>query len=56
MESQQIQVKVIFLVSTYDKISSEILSSTVESSPFEELSGITIDGELTFHNIIMLRS
>ena len=51
MESQQIQVKVIFLVSTYDKISSKILSSTVESSPSEELLGITIDSVLIFHNL-----
>ena len=38
-----------FLVSSYEKISLKILSSTVESSPFEEFLGITIDSELTFH-------
>ena len=37
-----------FLVSPYEKISLQILGSTVESSPCEELSGITIDSELIF--------
>ena len=38
-----------FLVSLYEKISLKIPSFTVESSPCEELSGIIIDSELTFH-------
>ena len=42
-----------FLVSTYEKISLKIPVSTVESSPCEELLGITIDGELTFHKHII---
>ena len=41
-----------FLVSPYDKISFKILGSTIESSPSEELLGITIDSELTFHKRI----
>ena len=32
-----------FLVSPYEKITLKILGSTVESSPCEELLGITID-------------
>ena len=42
-----------FLVSPYQKISLKILDSTVESSPCEELLGITIDSELTFHKHII---
>ena len=34
------------MVSAYEKISLKILVSTVESSPCEELLGITIDSEL----------
>ena len=41
-----------FLVSPYEKISLKILGSTIESSPSEELLGITIDSELTFHKHI----
>ena len=43
-----------FLGSPYEKISLKILDSTVESSPYKDLSGITSDGELTFqkHDII----
>ena len=41
-----------FLVSPYDKISLKILGSTIESSPSEELLGITIDSELIFHKRI----
>ena len=41
-----------FLVSSYEKISLKILGSTIESSPSEELLGITIDSELTFHKHI----
>ena len=42
-----------FLVSPYEKISLKILGSAVESSPCEELLGITIDNELTFHKHII---
>ena len=42
-----------FLVSPYQKISLKILDSTVESSPCEELLGITVDSELTFHKHII---
>ena len=42
-----------FLISPYEKISLKILGSTVESSPCEELLGITIDSELTFHKHII---
>ena len=42
-----------FLVSPYEKISLKILGSTIESSPSEELLGITIDSELTFHKHIL---
>ena len=47
-----------FLVSPYEKISLKILGSTIESSPSEELLGITIESELTFqkHNITMFQS
>ena len=38
-----------FLVIPYEKISLKILGSTIDSSPPEELLGITIDSELTFH-------
>ena len=41
-----------FLVSPYEKISLKILGSTIESSPSEELLGITIDSEFTFHKRI----
>ena len=41
-----------FLVSLYEKIGLKILGSTVESSPSDELFGITIDSELTFHKHI----
>ena len=43
-----------FLGSPYEKISLKILDSTVESSPYKDLSGVTSDGELTFqkHDII----
>ena len=41
-----------FLVNPYEKISLKILGSTIESSPSEELLGITIDSELTFHKHI----
>ena len=41
-----------FLVSPYEKISLKTLGSTIESSPSEELLGITIDSELTFHKHI----
>ena len=40
------------MVSLYEKIGLKILGSTVESSPSEELLGITIDSELTFHKHI----
>ena len=40
------------MVSPYEKISLKILGSTIESSPSEELLGITIDSELTFHKHI----
>ena len=43
-----------FLVSPYQKISLKMLGSTIESSPSEELLGITIDSELTFHKHYML--
>ena len=43
-----------FLVSAYEKISLKILGSTVEYSPCEELLGITVDSELTFHKHIIL--
>ena len=42
-----------FLVSPYEKISLKILGSTVESSPCEELLGITTDSEVTFHKHIL---
>ena len=42
-----------FLVSSYEKISLKILGPTIESSPSEELLGITIDSELTFHKHII---
>ena len=42
-----------FLVSPYEKISLKILGSIVESSTCEELLGITIDSELTFHKHII---
>ena len=42
-----------FLVSPYEKIGLKILGSTVESSPCEELLGITIDSELTVHKHII---
>ena len=46
-----------FLCSLYEKSSLKILGSSVESSPCEEILGITIDSELTFHkHIISLRS
>ena len=38
-----------FLVNPCEKTSLKILGSTVKSSPCEELLGITIDSELTFH-------
>ena len=41
------------LVSLYKKISLKILGSTVGSIPSEELLGITIDSELTFHKHII---
>ena len=41
------------MVITYDKISLKILSSAVESSPCEELLGITIDSVLIFHKPII---
>ena len=41
------------MVSPFEKISLKILGSTVESSPCEELLGITIDSELTFHKHII---
>ena len=40
-------------MSPYNKISLNILDFTVEPSPCEELSGITIDNELRFHKHIM---
>ena len=40
------------MVSLYEKISFKILGSTIESSSSEELLGITIDSELTFHKDI----
>ena len=42
-----------FLVSPYGKLSLKILDSTIESSPCEELLGITIDSELTFHKHVI---
>ena len=42
-----------FLVSPYEKISLKILGSTVKYSSCEELLGITIDSELTFHKHII---
>ena len=42
-----------FLVSPYEKLSLKILDSTIESSPCDELLGITIDNELTFHKHII---
>ena len=41
-----------FLVSLHEKICLKILGSTIESSPSEELLGIIIDKELTFHKHI----
>ena len=41
-----------FLVSPYEKISLKILGSAIESRPSEELLGITIDSELTFHKYV----
>ena len=41
-----------FLVSPYEKISLKILGFTIASGPSEELLGITIDSELTFHKHI----
>ena len=41
------------MVSPYEKISLKILGSTVESSLCEELLGITIDSEFTFHKHII---
>ena len=40
------------MVSPYEKISLKILGSTIESSPSEELLGIKINSELTFHKHI----
>ena len=40
------------MVSPYEEISSKILGSIIESSPSEELLGITIDSELIFHKQI----
>ena len=42
-----------FLVSPYEKLSLKILDSTIESSPCEELLGITIGSELTVHKHII---
>ena len=41
------------MISPYEKISLKTLGSTVESSPCEELFGITIDSELTFQKHII---
>ena len=54
MDSLQIQVNVVFLVSPYEKISLKLLSSTIEPSPSEELLGITTDSEFTFYKHITL--
>ena len=42
-----------FLISPYEKLSSKILDSTVESSLCEEHLGIRMDSELAFHKHIM---
>ena len=45
-----------FLVSPYEKISLKLLGSNIESSPCEELSGITIDSYIcnTFYKHIII--